>query len=230
MPVFRLTEELIFPPATGSDENGLVAVGGDLRPERLLLAYSEGIFPWYSEGMPIMWHSPDPRMVLDPSRVHIPKSLKKTIRKGRFEFRMDTNFEEVIEHCALASRPDQDGTWITEEMEAAYTTLFYMGYAHSAEAWVEGKLVGGLYGVSLGSAFFGESMFTLEPDASKFAFVGLIKTLYSWGFSLVDCQVHTEHLERFGAEMWSRKKFLAELQKALQITTKRGKWCVPHGV
>lgn len=225
MPIYRLTQDpTLFPSPERADPSGLLAVGGDLRPERLLAAYSLGIFPWYSEGQPILWHSPNPRFVLEPAQLHVPKSLKKTLRRGAFELRLDTAFPEVIRRCARARRPDQQGTWITEEMQEAYVTLHEQGFAHSAEAWQGGTLVGGLYGVSLGRAFFGESMFALAPDASKAAFVTLVERLHDWGFALVDCQQETAHLARFGALPWPRKKFLRALAEAVKAPTRRGTW------
>jgi leucyl/phenylalanyl-tRNA---protein transferase len=225
VPIYLLDEEdVLFPPPELADESGLLAVGGDLRPERLLEAYARGIFPWYSEGQPILWHSPDPRFVLQPSRLHVPRSLAKVRRRGRFEIRYDTAFAEVIAACADVERPDQDGTWITAEMEEAYLELHRLGFAHSVESWSEGRLCGGLYGVSLGEAFFGESMFALEADASKVAFVSLVERLAGWGFELVDCQQQTQHLARFGAEAWPRPAFLRALGKALEAPTRRGPW------
>ena len=223
MPVFRLDERLIFPPAQLADD-GLLAVGGDLSPERLLLAYSQGIFPWYSEGQPILWHSPDPRMVLYADALHVPKSLAKVRRKGGFEIRLDTAFADVITACASTRRPGQPGTWITRAMKKAYVELHRQGYAHSAEAWQDGRLVGGLYGVSLGGAFFGESMFARVPDASKVAFVTLVERLLEWGIRLIDSQVHTDHVARFGAELIPRKAYLAALKKALAQDTRLGPW------
>lgn len=224
MPVYRLGAELVFPPAEASDPSGLLALGGDLSPERLLLAYSEGIFPWYSAGQPILWHSPDPRCVLAPSELRVSRSLDKTLRRGRFEVRLDTAFAEVIRACAEIPRPDQDGTWITPEMQRAYCALHRLGFAHSAEAWEAGRLVGGLYGVSLGRAFFGESMFTLTRDASKVVFVTLVRQLERWSFELIDCQLHTDHLARFGARLWPRARFLEALGRCLEGETRRGAW------
>lgn len=224
MPVYRLGDELAFPDPAEAEPDGLLAVGGDLAPDRLLLAYAMGIFPWYSDGLPILWHSPDPRTVLRPAHIHLSRSLRKTLRRGRFEVRLDTAFERVITRCAEIERPDADGTWITDDMRAAYCRLHELGFAHSAEAWCEGRLVGGVYGVSLGAAFFGESMFAEEPDASKVAFVTLVAQLVRWGFDFVDCQVHTENLERFGAEAWERERFLAVLAESLEAPTRRGPW------
>jgi leucyl/phenylalanyl-tRNA--protein transferase len=227
VPVYELSDEAIFPRPEEAEESGLLAVGGDLRSERLLLAYSMGIFPWYSQGQPILWFSPDPRMVLQPEHLHVSKSLRKQIASGRYEVRFDTAFARVVRACAEVPRPDQEGTWITWEMEQAYIKLQELGFAHSAEAWEGETLVGGLYGVSLGDCFFGESMFSLRADASKVAFVTLANQLASWGIELIDCQVHTAHLERFGAEEWPRAKFLRVLQDALQGPTRRGHWQLP---
>ena len=224
MPVYRLGPELVFPPPEEADPSGLLAVGGDLSPERLLLAYAHGIFPWYDETLPILWHSPDPRMVLLPGELHVPKSLAKTLRRGRFELRLDTAFAEVIAACASTPRPRERGTWITAEMREAYLRLHALGFAHSAEAWRGGRLVGGLYGVALGGCFFGESMFAREPDASKAAFATLVRQLGRWGFALIDCQMHTEHLARFGAREWPRARFLRHLRAALERETRRGRW------
>jgi len=224
MPVYRLDERLTFPDPAEAEPSGLLAVGGDLSPERLLLAYSMGIFPWYHEGLPILWHSPDPRMAMQPADLHVPRSLAKTMRKQPFEIRFDTAFAEVVAACAETPRPDQDGTWITDDMMAAYVRLHDLGFAHSVEAWTGGELVGGLYGVSLGAAYFGESMFSRAPDASKIAFVSLVSKLAKWGFSLIDCQVYTEHLARFGASEWPRRVFLRELAAALARETRRGPW------
>ena len=224
MPIFRLDKRLAFPPPHLADDNGILAVGGDLAPERLLLAYSIGIFPWYSEDLPIIWHSPDPRMVLTPELLHVPRSLRKAMRKRPYEIRLDTAFARVIEACASAPREDQDGTWITDEMRDAYIELHRLGLAHSAEAWRDGELVGGLYGVSLGGAFFGESMFAHAPDASKIAFITLARQLDAWDIGLIDCQVYTEHLARFGAEEWPRERFLDVLARALDQPTRVGPW------
>jgi leucyl/phenylalanyl-tRNA---protein transferase len=222
--IFRLDDRLIFPSPALAEPSGLLAVGGDLSPKRLIVAYASGIFPWYHEGLPILWHSPDPRMVLLAGQVHVGRSLAKEIRRGRYEIRLDTSFSAVMEACAGVPRPEQDGTWITDEMLEAYIELHRLGFAHSAEAWKDGELVGGLYGVSLGAAFFGESMFARAPDASKVAFVTLVRQLERWGIELVDCQVKTSHLARFGATEWPRKLFLSALDKALAEPTRRGQW------
>ncbi len=213
-----------FPPVEASEPDGLLAVGGDLSPQRLLTAYARGIFPWYSDGLPILWHSPDPRFVLEPARFHFPRSLKKVSARAIYEVRLDTAFAEVIARCAGSKRPGQKGTWITDEMQEAYCTLHQLGFAHSAESWKGGELIGGLYGVALGSIFFGESMFTQAADASKVAFATLVQQLTAWGFTLIDCQSYTEHLERFGAEHWSRPRFITALQEALKSPTRPGPW------
>jgi leucyl/phenylalanyl-tRNA--protein transferase len=222
--VYRLDERLAFPPAEQAPRAGPLAVGGDLRPERLLLAYSQGIFPWYGEGEPILWHSPDPRMVLLVDEIRVPRSLRRTVRQGRFRLSLDTAFAPVVEGCARAARPGQLGTWITEAMREAYLELHRRGFAHSVEAWLGDELAGGLYGVSLGAAFFGESMFTRVADASKVALVALVEQLRRWDVRLVDCQVYTEHLARFGATEWPRRKFLQALGEALRHPTRRGPW------
>jgi leucyl/phenylalanyl-tRNA--protein transferase len=224
VPVYRLSSDLVFPPPEEAEPGGLLAVGGDLAPERLLLAYESGIFPWYEDELPILWHSPDPRMILRPRELRVPRTLRRLLRQRPFELRLDSSFEQVIRGCARTPRKGQAGTWITAEMIEAYLGLFERGYAHCAEAWADGALVGGLYGVSLGSSFFGESMFALRPDASKVAFVALVRQLEAWDFDLVDCQIHTEHLARFGATDWSRARFLAALRESLRRPTRRGRW------
>lgn len=223
MPVFRLDRRLVFPPPQLA-EDGLLAVGGDLSTDRLLLAYAMGIFPWYDEGQPILWHSPDPRMVLTAGELHVARSLERTLRRGVFRITFDAAFAQVVDACAAAPRPDRPGTWITPAMRRAYKRLHREGYAHSAEAWCGPRLVGGLYGVSLGGAFFGESMFSRAPDASKAAFVTLVRRLAGWGIRLIDCQVATGHLGRFGAREWPRERFLADLGRALEQPTRRGSW------
>lgn len=220
----RVKAAVPFPDPRKADEaTGLVAIGGDLLPERLVSAYAHGIFPWYNDD-PILWFSPDPRMVLRLPELKINRSLRKNLRRLRYEVRLDTAFRDVIRACAAVSRPDQDGTWINDEMIAGYVALHERGYAHSVEAWSGGELVGGMYGVSLGAAFFGESMFAKASDASKVAFVHLVKQLERWDFHFLDCQVHTDHLDRFGATQWPREVFLAALEDALEAKSRLGKW------
>lgn len=224
MPIYRLTDELVFPPPTEA-EGGLLAVGGDLRPERLLLAYSMGIFPWYDEDQPILWHSPDPRAVLEVDKLHVGRTLRKVIKRGQLVVRFDTRFADVIRGCKDAWRPGQHGTWITDEMEAAYNQLHALGFAHSTETYLGDELVGGLYGVSLGRMYFGESMFSKVPDASKVATVALVEKLKRLGFRYVDCQVLNPHTEALGAEEWPRARYLQVLKKELEAApTYRGKW------
>jgi leucyl/phenylalanyl-tRNA--protein transferase len=223
MPVFRLDDRLVFPPVHLA-EDGLLALGGDLRPERLLLAYTQGIFAWYAENLPILWHSPDPRMIMTTRDLIVQRSLRKAIRKQPYALTMDRAFERVLEGCASSPRPGQTGTWLIPEMVDAYTRLFDLGFAHSIEAWRGDELVGGLYGVSLGAAFFGESMFARAPDASKIAYVACVRQLDAWGIGLIDCQVHTDHLERFGAYEVPRLRYLELLKIALDEPTRRGRW------
>lgn len=230
MPIYRLTDQIAFPDPNDADRDGLLAIEGDLSPQRVLLAYAQGIFPWPHEGLPLLWFSPDPRTVLLPSELHISRSLQKTINKGVFEVRFDTAFDRVMRACATAPRRGQDGTWVTDDMIHAYCCLHDLGFAHSAEAWANGELVGGLYGVSLGAAFFGESMFTQRPDASKVAFVYLVQQLQKWDFHFVDCQMRTDHLARFGAIEWPRRRFLQALDDALQTPTRRGDWTEPTAI
>lgn len=224
MPIFRLVDEPIFPPPDYADPSGLLAVGGDLSKERLLEAYRLGIFPWYSDDQPILWWSPDPRLVLDLKDFGISRSLRKTLKKGVFQVTFDHAFEQVIQACAVVPRAAQNGTWITEEMQEAYINLHGLGYAHSVESWFDGKLAGGLYGVSLGKAFFGESMFHLKTDASKVALATLVEKLKSWDFHFIDSQMTTEHMVRLGAKELPRRIFLKRLQSALRHPTRRGRW------
>ncbi len=227
MPVFRLNEEIIFPSPEYAEEDGLLAVGGDLSEERLLLAYARGIFPWYAEDSPILWWSPDPRLILIPRELKISRSLKQTIKKGIYEVTMDKAFDQVVRGCAEVHGEKEGETWITQDMIEAYRGLHRSGIAHSVESWCRGELAGGLYGVSLGAAFFGESMFTRRTDASKVAFVSLVRQLVQWDFELVDCQVTTEHLMSFGARNVLRSQFLELLEHALQKQTRRGIWGSP---
>lgn len=209
MPVYLLDEELWFPPADEADEDGLLAAGGDLSPDRLLLAYNSGIFPWFSEEdvMPLWW-SPDPRFVLFPDELKVSRSMKQLIKKETFEFRINTAFADVINNCRLAERKGQDGTWITQDIVDGYTALHEAGYAYSAEAWQDDVLAGGLYGVLLGKVFFGESMFSAKTNASKYAFIRWVEFLREQRVALIDCQVYTGHLESLGARMIPRKKFI----------------------
>lgn len=226
MTIYQLTDDLLFPSAEEAEEEGLLAIGGDLTVERLLLAYANGIFPWYTDSDPILWWSPDPRLILLPENLKISNSLRRTIKKTKFEVRIDTCFEEVLHHCSQTSRKGQKGTWITDEMKEAYVRLFKAGFAHSAESFFEGKLVGGLYGVSLRKAFFGESMFTHMSDASKVAFAYLTRQLQQWGYHFIDCQVTTGHLMSLGAHEIPRKEFLAYLKKAMQEPPHKGPWTI----
>lgn len=216
MPVFRLIDDHIFPHPSHADRSGLLAVGGDLSPGRLLLAYSRGIFPWYSDPDPILWWSPDPRLVLFPDELKISRSLKRVIKKNIFTVTFDRAFREVIRACADVRTNVGEGTWITQDMIDAYVRLHEMGHAHSVESWHEGRLVGGLYGVTMGRAFFGESMFSVKTDASKVAFVHLVLSLQGLGYEFIDCQTTTEHLKRFGAREIPRKEFLARLADVLE--------------
>jgi leucyl/phenylalanyl-tRNA---protein transferase len=226
MPIFRLVDDLVFPPPDYADPSGLIAVGGDLSSERLLEAYRVGIFPWYSEDQPILWWSPDPRFILEPDEFKVSHSLKKTLQRKCFQVTFDRVFEEVIAACATVPREGQRGTWITPEMHDAYIKLHGLGYAHSVETWFGDKLVGGLYGVSLGKAFFGESMFHHKADASKVALAMLVEKLKSWSFHFIDSQMTTEHMISLGAKEIPRRIFLKRLQSALRHSTKRGKWHV----
>jgi len=224
MPVYLLDKALCFPAPEGANEEGIVAVGGDVSPERLLLAYRNGIFPWPARGYPLLWFSPDPRFALEPSSAHVSRSLRKVIRRTSLRVTADRVFGDVITACAAMSRPHQQGTWITQELREGYLGLHELGYAHSIEAWREDRLVGGLYGVAIGRTFAGESMFALEPDASKVAFTTLLGHLALWGFRVVDCQVHTEHLARFGATMWPRERFLSAWRGAVDQPSIPAPW------
>ena len=224
MPVYRLSSELVFPSPHLAVDEGLLAVGGDLSVNRLLLAYAHGIFPWYSRGEPILWWSPDPRLVLYPADLKVSRRLKRTLRQNRFQVTLDQAFDQVIHGCASVFRDREKGTWITEEMIAAYIALHKAGFAHSVEAWRDGRLAGGLYGISLGGSFFGESMFHLVSDASNIALVTLVRYLTKWNFNLIDCQVTTDHLIRMGAREISRNRFLHQLDESLKKPTMRGKW------
>jgi leucyl/phenylalanyl-tRNA--protein transferase len=224
MPVFRLSDQIIFPEPELSRDDGLLAVGGDLSLERLILAYSMGIFPWYSKEEPVLWWSPDPRLVLYPDALHVSRSLAKTLNQGRFTVTLDQDFGQVIAACAGTLRDNQPGTWITRDMMDAYCRLHEAGFAHSVEVWNRDTLAGGLYGVSLGKCFFGESMFARQDNASKVGLVTLVQLLKKWSFHLIDCQVTTHHLVRMGAKEISRRRFMYELKQALKSPTRKGKW------
>ncbi len=209
MPVFELTEDYTnFPPAWLANPDGLLAIGGDLSVNRVLEAYKSGIFPWFNEDEVPLWWSPDPRFVLFPEKVKISKSMRQVLRRGKFRITFDRAFEEVMRSCASVVRPDQEGSWITEQMVATFTELHKMGFSHSVEVWNGEELVGGLYGGVIGKCFFGESMFARESNASKAGFIVLAQNLQRLGFEIIDCQVHTDHLESMGAEFISRDAFL----------------------
>jgi len=224
MPVYRLSEALVFPPCHYAEPDGLLAVGGDLSPDRILLAYRMGIFPWYSNETPILWWSPDPRLVLFPREIQVSKSLHRVLKKERYRVTFDRSFHGVMEQCGAVRRKEGEGTWIVPEMVEAYCRLHEMGFAHSVESWEGESLAGGLYGVALGNVFFGESMFALKPDASKVAFVHLVNRLRERGYVMIDCQVTTAHLKRFGAREIPRDLFLMYLDQALKAPTDLGPW------
>lgn len=224
MPIFRLSDALVFPDPAFADHDGLLAAGGDLSVARLELAYRSGIFPWYSEGRPILWWCPSPRFALLPEELHVGRTLAKVVRRAPYRISFDTAFAEVIERCAKLPRPGQQGTWITKDMRRAYLELHRRGLAHSVEAWKDDVLVGGLYGVTIGCAYFGESMFAQAPDASKIAFVALVSRLRAWGYTIIDCQVPTDHLERFGARMFALDDFLARVRGATATAPSPDAW------
>jgi leucyl/phenylalanyl-tRNA--protein transferase len=224
MPIFELGEELIFPPPHLASTDGLLAVGGDLSPERLLLAYSMGIFPWFAKGEPILWWSPAPRCILELDRLKISKRLHRTLKKGLFSVTMDTAFERIITGCAGVIRHHEQSTWITPEMITAYIKMHELGFAHSVECWQDGKLGGGLYGLAIGGIFFGESMFSTIADSSKAALFFLVNQLKKWNFDFIDCQVVNDHLLRMGAGEISREEFRKRLSAGLQKRTKQGIW------
>lgn len=217
MPVFQLTDELIFPPAKLAEKDGLLAIGGDLSPERLLLAYRNGIFPWFSEGDPILWWSPSPRLVIFPAEFKIPKRLARLVRQNKYSVTMDRAFRQLMAACASTDERRDKGTWITADMLEAYCRLHDMGYAHSVECWLDDELAGGLYGISLGGVFFGESMFSTQPNSSKIALVYLLKKLQDWNFDLVDCQMKTEHLMQFGAREILENEFQKQLARSIAL-------------
>ncbi len=217
--------EAPFPDVTLAEQepNGLLALGGDLSPQRLTNAYRHGIFPWYSDGQPILWWSPDPRTVLFPARLKVSRSLRKTLRNKPFTVSFDRHFEHVLQYCA-SPRDDADGTWITTEMESAYIRLHRAQIAHSVEVWHDNQLVGGLYGVAIGQVFFGESMFSRRRDASKVALVHLVSHLIRWGYRLIDCQVYSGHLARLGAQEIERQQFIHHLQQWCHRPGREGSW------
>jgi len=214
MPLFALNKEIVFPPVTLSEPDGLLAMGGDLSTERLLLAYRSGIFPWFDGDIPLWW-CPDPRFVLFPEELKISKSMKQLIKRNAFDFTVNKAFAAVINNCKTSPRKDQDGTWITEEVKAAYIRLHQSGHAHSAEAWMNGELVGGCYGIKMGHVFFGESMFSKIANASKYAFINYVQVLQQEKIALIDCQVYTQHLESLGARMIDRGTFIEMLNKLI---------------
>ena len=227
MPVYQLPTFPVFPDPSEAEGDGLLAVGGDLAPERLLEAYAHGIFPWFNEGDPLLWWSPPQRALWLPGDFQPSANLRRNLRRAAYEVRVDTAFEAVMGGCALAPRRGQPGTWISGDFVKSYTRLHQRGYAHSFEAWQDGALVGGLYGVSLGAAFFGESMFSLAPNASKAAFAALCETAFGWGFHFIDGQLENPHLLRLGARLVSRKEYLERLREALLEGTRVGSWRRP---
>jgi leucyl/phenylalanyl-tRNA--protein transferase len=210
-----LNDKLVFPPVEMATPEGIIAIGGDLGTERLLLAYRSGIFPWYNQDEPIVWWSPDPRFVLFPDKLRVTKSMQSVLNNGSFRFTINRAFCKVLQNCKTIPRQGQEGTWITPAIEQAYTELHELGYAHSAEAWMNGELVGGLYGIRLGNVFFGESMFSKVSNASKFAFINYVHQLQKEKVTLIDCQVYTAHLESLGAKMIERNRFMAFLAENL---------------
>jgi leucyl/phenylalanyl-tRNA--protein transferase len=211
--MFLLSKDIAFPPVEMADHDGLLAIGGDLSTERLLLAYKSGIFPWYNDNEIIQWWSPDPRFVLLPAGLKVSRSMQTVLHNGRFRFTINKNFTGVIQNCKTITRKEQDGTWIQQDIVEAYSRLHQLGYAISAEAWKNSELVGGLYGIRLGNIFFGESMFSKESNASKFAFINFVQHLQQQNVQLIDCQVYTAHLESLGARMIERKEFCAILER-----------------
>ncbi len=224
MPVFQLTDDILFPAPEFAEPDGLLAVDGDLSAPRLIAAYRQGIFPWYSEGEPILWWSPAPRLVLFPEQFHLPRRLGRTIRKKTFQVTADTAFAEVITACGSLRRQTGEGTWITEAMKKAYIHLHHLGFAHSIECWQKGKLAGGLYGVCLDRVFFGESMFSARTDASKVALAALVNLSENIGIRAIDCQMSTAHLLRFGSRELERQEFQEMLEQFIQIIVPQKKW------
>lgn len=224
MPVFQLTRQPFFPPPELAEENGLLAIGGDLKPDRLLAAYKSGIFPWYSQGDPLLWWYTSPRLVLFPEELRVPRRLARTMRKGTFRVTFDTAFEQVIRACGEGREENGEETWIVPEMRDAYIEMHRLGYGHSVECWQDDRLAGGLYGLRLDRVFFGESMFTRVSDASKVALVALVECLERKGVELIDCQMTTQHLLGFGARELSGKDFQQQIEQLIHTTTPDGKW------
>ncbi len=229
MPVYLLPKEPVFPPATEAEEDGLIAIGGDFSVDRLLNAYASGIFPWFVHDGEPYWFSPDPRLVLFPDKLKISKSLERTVRAETFEIKFDTDFEAVISQCARIKRAHEPDTWISEEFIEGYTNLHLKGFAHSVACYNKGNLVGGLYGISLGKAFFGESMFFTQPNASKVALYHLVQLLLKWDFQFIDCQVETNHFLRMGATLIPRSEYLDRLQQVIKFPTRRESWMQDPG-
>jgi leucyl/phenylalanyl-tRNA---protein transferase len=224
MAVYLLNNDMIFPHPSLADENGLLAMGGDLSPERILTAYAYGIFPWYNKGEPIFWWSPNPRCVLFPENFKVSKSLRLLVAKKKFEISYDTNFKDVISNCAKVHQANDSGTWITPAMKKAYILLHDLGFAHSVEIYLKNELVGGLYGIAIGKVFYGESMFHTVSDASKVALYYLVERLKQWHFDILDNQTTTDHLMKFGSEEIDRDIFLAIIKKSIKKENHRGKW------
>ena len=224
MPIFQLTSDIVFPPVELASEEGILAISGDLCCDRILLAYESGIFPWFSENEPIVWWAPDPRFILFPHKLKVSKSMRPVLNSKQLSVTYDQAFKEVIKKCKSVGRKDQDGTWITSDIEKAYTALHKLGYAHSVEVWRNEKLVAGLYGVSLGRCFFGESMFSEESNASKYGFINLVRHLRNHDFNLIDCQVYTDHLASLGAEEMPRTLFSDYLKRNSADETLKGNW------
>jgi leucyl/phenylalanyl-tRNA--protein transferase len=226
MPVYKLPDDPIFPHPSEAEPDGLIAIGGDLSPERILNAYCSGIFPWFRDDDDIFWFSPDPRMVLFPDEIKISASLHRVLKSNKFSIRFDTDFAGVMKGCADVPRMEQEGTWIDKDFIAAYTRLYKLGFAHSAEAYLDGRLAGGLYGISIGKAFFGESMFHLVPDASKAALYHLVQKIKTWQVQFIDCQVETDLFKRFGARLVPRSDYLVLLGKAVRIRAGKCDWAL----
>ncbi|ANQ48415.1 leucyl/phenylalanyl-tRNA--protein transferase [Flammeovirga sp. MY04] len=225
MPIFQLEDDnILFPPARLTDESGILAVGGDLSSERIIEAYASGVFPWFNPEDPLLWWSPDPRCVLFPENIKVSKSMRQLLRRETYTVTFDQDFAGVIDACQKIYRPDQGGTWITDEMKEAYINLHNIGFMHSVEVWDDGELVGGLYGGSMNKAFFGESMFSFKSNASKFGFIMLCKNLEEQNFEIIDCQMHTDHLESMGAEEIPRESFLMYIDRNQERKFEKQDW------